>query len=148
MVFAADTNWTSEAGGTYYTVGPVSPEDVPQIWTFNLEVETGTPPDYYPLQVFMAGASACMWSESLMFYLQIVAPLPPAPVAKTASRLGGSFSVRVATTSGFTYFLEYTTSLAGGTWTTAAQTPGDGTLKTLVDPAATDPARCYRVRVQ
>jgi hypothetical protein len=61
---------------------------------------------------------------------------------------GGSFTVQVPTASGFTYYLEYTTNLDGIFWTAAAQTPGDGTMRTLMDATATNAQRLYRVRVQ
>ncbi len=145
LVYGVDTNWTSQASGAYYTVGPILPSvSIPGLWTFNLAVDTGTPPDYYPLQVRMAGASSSMWSQAQSFYLQVL----PAPVALAPVAAGGSFSVQVATTTGLTYYLEYRTGLGSGTWTPAAQTAGDGTVKTLTDPAATDPQRFYRVRAQ
>jgi hypothetical protein len=56
--------------------------------------------------------------------------------------------VQVATTSGFTYYLEYKSAFSAANWSTATQTTGDGTVKTLVDTTATDPQRFYRVRVQ
>jgi hypothetical protein len=96
----------------------------------------------------MAGASSSLWSQAQTFYVQVVTPAPPAPVVLATKAPGASFSVQAATVSGFTYFLEYTTSFVGGTWTTAAQTAGDGTLQTLTDPAATGPQRFYRLRVQ
>jgi hypothetical protein len=98
----------------------------------------------------MAGYDAAseMWSQQESFYVQVVAAAPPSPTLLAPHRSGSSFSVQVATTSGFTYYLDYKTNLAATAWTTAAQTPGDGTSKTLTDTTATDSQRFYRVRVQ
>jgi hypothetical protein len=52
------------------------------------------------------------------------------------------------TTSGFTYYLEYTTNPTAPTWNAAAQTPGNGTIKTLTDTTATDSRRFYQTHVQ
>lgn len=92
-----------------------------------------------------------MWCQQESFYLQVLSPapaiaLPPTLIA--GSHSGNTFSVRVATASGFTYYLESSTNLPAGNWTSVSQTPGDGSVKTLTDNAAADPQRFYRVRVQ
>jgi hypothetical protein len=77
-----------------------------------------------------------------------VAAAPPVPVLQAPQRSGNSFSVQVPTTDGFTYYLEYKTNLTALTWSAAAQTPGNGTSKTLTDTTATDSWRFYHARVQ
>jgi hypothetical protein len=98
----------------------------------------------------MAGfdSGALLWSQQESFYIQVTAATAPAPLIVAPRRTGNSFSVQVATSSGFTYYLEYKNAFAAANWNPAAQTAGDGTVKTLVDTTATDVQRFYRVRVQ
>ena len=89
-----------------------------------------------------------MWSQQESFYVQVVAAAPPMPVLQAPQRSGNAFSVQVATTSGFTYYLEYTINLTAPMWNAAAQIPGNGTIKTLTDTTATESRRFYNARVQ
>jgi hypothetical protein len=148
LVFTPDPTWTSRSSGTYFTVGPTGIS--PDLWTFNLLVQTNTPLDFYTVQAQMAGfdSGALLWSQQESFYVQVMAATAPRPLIVAPHRVGSSFSVQVATTSGFTYYLEYKSALSAASWVTAAQTAGDGTVKTLNDTTATDPQRFYRVRVQ
>jgi len=151
MDCTADPTWTSYFPGTttnFFMAGPASTS--PNLWTFNLAVKTNTPADFYTINSQMAGydAASQMWSQQESFYIQVVAAAPLAPVILAPHWSGGSFSVQVATTSGFTYYLEYKTDLTATAWTTTAQTPGDGTSKTLTDTTANDAQRFYHVRVQ
>jgi hypothetical protein len=121
----------------------------PDHWIFNLVVKTNIPADFYTINSQMAGYYAStMWSQQEAFYVQVVAAVPPVPVLQTPQRSGSSFSVQVATISGFNYYLDYTTNLTATTWNAATQTPGDGTIKTLTDTTATDSRRFYHARVQ
>ncbi len=147
----ADPTWTSYFPGTttnFFMAGPASTS--PNLWTFNLAVKTNTPADFYTINSQMAGydATSQMWSQQESFYVQVVAAAPLAPVILAPRWSGGSFSVQVATTNGFTYYLEYKIDLTATTWTATAQTPGDGTSKTLTDTTASDAQRFYHVRVQ
>jgi hypothetical protein len=56
--------------------------------------------------------------------------------------------VQVATSSSFTYYLEYETDLTTTNWNVADQTLGDGTIQSLTDTTANDSQRFYQVRVQ
>jgi hypothetical protein len=146
-----DPAWTSYFPGTttnFFMAGPASTS--PDLWTFNLVVKTNTPADFYTINSQMAGYDAAseMWSQQESFYVQVIAAVPSAPALLAPRRSESSFSVQVATTSGFTYYLEYKTSLTAATWTATAQTPGNGTNKTLADATATGAQRFYRVRVQ
>ena len=121
----------------------------PKLWTFNLVVKTNTPADFYTVNSQLAGYySSTMWSQQESFYVQVVAAAPPAPVLEAPRRSGNYFSVQVATTSGFTYYLEYTTNLSAPAWNAASQTPGNGTIKTLTDTTATDSRRFYQAHAQ
>lgn len=151
LVYTPDATWANQF--TYFTVGPTATS--PKLWIFNLTVETNTPPDFYPVELVMAGltgpSGSPRWHQAESVYIQVVAPLlpPPPPTMMTAQRSGNSFSAAVVTTTGFTYYLEYKTSLTGGgTWTVAAQAAGDGAIRTLTDTGAADASRFYRVRVQ
>jgi len=59
----------------------------------------------------------------------------------------GVFEVRVPTISGRTYTLEYKNRLEDLDWRSADQIVGDGTVRTLSDPAPTQGSRFYRIRV-
>jgi hypothetical protein len=151
MNCTADSNWTSFFPGTstnFFMAGPASIS--PNLWTFNLTVKTNTPADFYTINSQMAGVDAAseMWSQQESFYVQVIAAAPSAPEIQTPKWSGNSFSIQVATTSGFTYYLEYKTNLTATIWATAAQIPGDGTRKTLTDTTANDKQRFYQVRVQ
>jgi hypothetical protein len=144
MTCTPDSAWTDQGG--WYTQGPMTTS--PQVWTFNLAIASSTPPDYYTIETQMAGLSSSKWAQAETFYVQVLANTASRPALANASCSGAAFSVRVPTTSGSTYYLEYKTNWSSSSWTTVSQTPGDGTTKTLSDPAATDPQRWYRVRVQ
>ncbi len=150
LAYTSDPAWTHYFPGTstnFYMAGCSTTS--PDRWTFNLAVKTNTPADFYTINSRMAGYSGtAMWSQQELFYIQVVAAAPPVPVLQAPQRSGNSFSVQVATTSGFTYYLEYTTNLTAPTWNAAAQTPGNGTIKTLTDTTATDSRRFYRTHVQ
>jgi len=150
LAYTADPAWTHYFPGTttnFFMAGCATKS--PDLWTFNLVVKTNTPPDFYTVNSQMAGYySSTMWSQQESFYVQVVAAAPPVPVLQAPRRSGYSFSVQVATTSGFTYYLEYTTNLTAPMWNAAAQTPGNGTIKTLTDTTATDSRRFYQTQVQ
>lgn len=60
----------------------------------------------------------------------------------------GVFRLPIHTERGRSYSLEYSDYLDKPHWTTSAQFAGDGGTKTLIDSAATNSQRFYRVRVQ
>ena len=140
LAYTADPGWTHYFPGTttnFFMAGCAT--NSPDLWTFNLVVKTNTPADFYMVNSQMAGYYAStMWSQQESFYVQVVAAAPPVPVLQAPQRSGNSFSVQVATSSGFTYYLEYTTNLTAPTWNATAQTLGNGTIKTLTDTTATD----------
>jgi hypothetical protein len=147
----ADPDWTSYFPGTttnFFMAGPASAS--PDLWTFNLVVKSNTPADFYTINTQMAGYDAAseMWSQQESFYVQVIAAAPLAPMILSPRWSGSSFSGQVATTSGYTYYLEYKTNLTATAWAAAAQTPGDGTKKTLTDTNANDALRFYHLRVQ
>ena len=150
LAYTADPAWTHYFPGTatnFFMAGCASSS--PKVWTFNLVVRTNTPADFYTVNSQMAGYySSTMWSQQESFYVQVVPVAPSVPVLQAPLRSGSSFSVQLATTSGFTYYLDYTTNLSGPTWNAASQTLGDGTIKTLTDTTATDLWRFYRGHVQ
>jgi hypothetical protein len=148
MSYIPDATWDNQSSGTWFTVGPTATS--PTTWTFNLSVSADTPADYYPVETQMAGrdSSNAKWSQVEPFYVQVVSAAPPQPAILAPRRAGAGFSVDVATTSGFTYYLEYKTNLTIGTWAVAAQAAGDGAVKTLTDSAASDSQRLYHVRAR
>ena len=60
----------------------------------------------------------------------------------------GVFRLSVPTEKGRSYILEFTDALAPAKWTALPAVAGDGTVNVLVDPAATNQQRFYRVRVE
>ena len=60
----------------------------------------------------------------------------------------GVFGVPLATVNGKSYVLEYTDSLPSTNWTALPSAVGDGTVKILLDSAATGRQRFYRVRIE
>jgi hypothetical protein len=149
MSYTPDATWDSQSIGAWFTVGPTATS--PTTWTFNLAVSADTPADYYPVETQMAGrdSSNAKWSQVESFYIQVVpVAARPTPLLLVPRHTGSTFSVDVATTSGFTYYPEYKTNLTTRTWAVATQASGDGTVKTLTDSAASDSQRLYRVRVQ
>ena len=95
----------------FFMAGPTTTS--PHLWTFNLVVKPNTPADFYTVKSQMAGydSASHMWSQQEFFYVQVVAA-PPVPTLLAPQRSGSSFSVQVATNSGFTYYLEDKTDLA------------------------------------
>jgi len=72
-----------------------------------------------------------------------------APVLSSAAWVVGRFNVAFPSQNGVLYFLEYTRNLvAPVVWQTAAITEGDGNLRVVSDPNATNETRFYRLRTQ
>ena len=148
LSYTPDAAWTSQASGAYFTVGPVT--NSPTVWAFNLGITASTPPDLYLVKTLMAGIDSTLtaWSQVEFFYVQVMPAALPEPAMLQPRRLGSTFSVDVATTSGLTYYLEYKASPAEASWTPASQVSGDGSVKTLTDGAASGPQRFYHLRVE
>jgi T5SS/PEP-CTERM-associated repeat protein len=74
----------------------------------------------------------------------------PSPTTiSTASKSAGTVTISCASQSGFSYTLEYKTSLTNPTWTPLLPaTLGNGGTLNLSDTAATNVSRFYRVKVQ
>ena len=150
LSFTGDPAWANrvQASVNWFTIGPTNP--VPRLWTHNLTVRTNTPVDLYLVQVQMAGNDefSIRWSQLEDFYIQVLTPVPPTPLITSPTRSGTQFSVQVAMSNGFTYYLEFKTSLSITNWSVATSVAGNGAVQTLTDTGATDPQRFYRVRVQ
>ena len=150
LSYTGDPAWANrlKASVNWFTIGPIS--TVPRLWTNNITILSNTPPDLYLVQVQMAGTGfdSFQWSQLEDFYIRVLTPVPPTPLITSPTRSGTQFSVQVTTASGFTYYLEYKTSLTNLIWNVAASVPGNGAVQTLTDTTATDPQRVYRVMVQ
>jgi hypothetical protein len=71
------------------------------------------------------------------------------PALSNASDAGNKFSFNFLSTAGFTNTAEYTTSLTPPIiWIALTNLPGDGSIKSVIDPSATNAQRFYRVRIQ
>ena len=77
-----------------------------------------------------------------------VAVVGPGVLVSNPVYANGVFRLSVPTEQGRSYILEFTDSLAPANWTALPAVAGDGTVTVLVDPAATNQQRFYRVHVQ
>jgi subtilase family serine protease len=75
-------------------------------------------------------------------------PSTTAVAAKSVHYTNDAFRLSVATQTGHSYILEYTETLPPTNWIALPAVAGNGTTVTLVDPAATNQQRFYRVLVQ
>ncbi len=146
LAFTADGAWASQSSGAYFTTAVTT--TAPKLWTFNLQVKTNTPADYYAVSTQMAGLTTTKWAQQEQFYIQVVASTPPPPTILGSLYASGSFTVQVATASGFTYYLERADTLDVPLWSSKAQAAGNGVTVTLQDPNAPPNQAFYRVRVQ
>jgi hypothetical protein len=69
-------------------------------------------------------------------------------VSRASFVQSGAFGLTIPTEIGKTYILEYTDVLPTKKWTALPSLGGDGTVKTLSDPAPAPQQRFYRVRVE
>jgi hypothetical protein len=72
----------------------------------------------------------------------------PGAVVSNPGYAKGAFRLSVPTEQGRSYILEFTDTLAPANWTALPAVVGDGTVNILVDPAATNHQRFYRVHIQ
>ncbi len=77
-----------------------------------------------------------------------VAVVGPGVLVSNSAYAKGVFRLSVPTEQGRSYNLEFTDSMTSGKWRALPAVTGDGTVTVLVDPAATNQQRFYRVRVQ
>jgi len=77
-----------------------------------------------------------------------VAVVGPGAVVSNQAYASGAFRLSVPTEQGRSYTLEFTDSLTPANWTALPAMTGDGTVAVLVDPAATNQQRFYRVHIQ
>ena len=63
-------------------------------------------------------------------------------------RLGNVLTVSLPTTRGRAYFLQSKNLLSDPNWTFISAIVGDGSVRTLTDPAPSGSCRFYRVRQQ
>ena len=77
-----------------------------------------------------------------------VAVVGPGVLVSNSVYAKGVFRLSVPTEQGRSYILEFTDSLTPAKWTALPAVTGDGTVNVLVDPAATNQQRFYRVHVQ
>ncbi|MGO8931054.1 MAG: Ig-like domain-containing protein, partial [Limisphaerales bacterium] len=77
-----------------------------------------------------------------------VATVAPGVLLSNLVYAKGVFRLSVPTEKGRSYILEFTDSLSPANWTALPSVAGDGTVNVLVDPAATNQQRFYRVHVR
>ena len=77
-----------------------------------------------------------------------VAVVGPGVLVSNSAYAKGVFRLSVPTEQGRSYNLEFTDSMTPAKWRALPAVTGDGTVTVLVDPAATNQQRFYRVRVQ
>jgi len=149
--YTGDASWANRIKSSinYFIVGPTPTS--PTTWTYNLGISSNTPPDFYLVQMQMAGEDGNLWSQIEDFYVEVPSatltpPTPPVITSPTCN--AGQFTVTVATEAGYTYSLGYKATLTDASWMPASQVVGDGASKRLIDSTALGPQRFYRVKVQ
>ncbi len=79
------------------------------------------------------------------FYMFVPYTAPAPSFSLSASVSGGVVSIKVPTTSGYTYYVYYSTSLNPTSWQQlGGSITGDGTVKTVTDSTSGGAARFYR----
>ena len=82
--------------------------------------------------------------------LLTVAPEAVVPLAVTLNAVGytgGVFTCKFQSQSGVNHTLQYSSTLASGSWNNLTTIPGDGTLKTVTETNSASP-RFYRIATQ
>ena len=94
-------------------------------------------------------AAVCVDDQLAPFGAQAgsIAVVGPAVLVSNPGYDNGEFRLSVPTEKGRSYVLEFTEALTPGKWTPLPAVTGDGTVKVLLDPAATTQQRFYRVHV-
>ena len=77
-----------------------------------------------------------------------IAVVGPGALVSKPGYANGVFRLSVPTEQGRSYTLEFSDSLTPAKWTALPAVAGDGTVTVLMDPAATNQQRFYRVHVQ
>lgn len=72
----------------------------------------------------------------------------PRPDILSITQNGATATVTFSTVVGLGYTLEYKVNLSDAAWTSLGNIPGTGGPEALTDPAATIPARYYRIRAE
>src|SRR5207237_3239490 len=101
--------------------------------------ETNLPPGLSSVVAISAGNG---------FNLALLGEEVSAPQIVGYARTEGGFSMKVQSVRGRSYFLEFKNSLSDASWQMVPPVPGDGTVRTLIDPAAKNEQRFYQVRIQ
>ena len=72
----------------------------------------------------------------------------PAPTIFAPAKSGGNFIVSFQTEPGKTYTVQSVDAANASNWQSLPPVPGDGTVKTITDPAPNVPHRYYRLLEQ
>jgi hypothetical protein len=123
-------------------------------WLFNGTAIPGATNSNYNLvnvQLVDAGSYSVQVTNAVGSALSATANLtviqPQAPFQMLDSTLrDGVFRVSVLTEPGRDYFLEYSDTIPATNWISLPAVTGDGSIKTLSDPTATNQSHYYRVR--
>ena len=104
-----------------------------------------------PVAVALGGISTLKMTAgtgvNANFYMLVPATTPPANVMIEASLSGTNVVISFPTAVGFTYTVLTKNNLADPTWTPLISVPGDGSMKSVTDPA-TAAKRYYRLSIQ
>jgi hypothetical protein len=136
MACTPDPAWANYFPGTttnFFMVGCATAS--PDLWTFNLVVETNTPADFYMVKAQMAGydSASTMWSQQESFYVQVVAAAAPSLTISSVSN-----SVIVSWPNTGIYTLQQNSNLAASTAWAASGYPvttnANGTNTVTITP--------------
>jgi alpha-tubulin suppressor-like RCC1 family protein len=130
------TNVVAVVGGGGHSVA-LGADGKVTAWGADWNGQCGLPPAMAPASGIAAGENhtVVLLADSL-----------PVPQLLNSTWKGHRFSALVQTLSPRNYALEYKDSLTATNWTTLCTNAGNGALRMLTDPDATNAQRFYRMR--
>ena len=106
-------------------------------WGANWNGQTDVPPDLSNVIALSAGASHSV---------ALVSSSVPIASLLNPVKQGSRFSALIQTLNRKHYAFDFNDSISSTNWSAISTNPGNGALRMLTDPAATAPARFYRMR--
>lgn len=130
------SNVVAVAAGGKHSVALKSDGTV-RAWGADWNGQCDVPPGLVPASGIAAGEdhTALMLADSI-----------PVPQLLNPAWMRGGFSALIQTLNGRNYALEFRNSLGATNWIALSTNGGNGALRVLADPAATDVQRFYRMR--
>jgi len=96
--------------------------------------------DFGPYRAVASNAGGSVTSAVAQLTLAVPQTLMP-------EYISNAFVLHFGTEFGPVYAIEYSQALDDVSWMELARTNGTGTMQTIIDPAATNPASFYRLQI-